>query len=64
MFELGYDFILISCIKRRCYDKESSRWSIFLSASDPRPIYDILFTSCFYLTLPFSSEDKHAKNKD
>jgi hypothetical protein len=39
VFELGYDLTLISCMKKRCCDKETSRWPIlFLSASNSRPI--------------------------
>jgi hypothetical protein len=30
----------------------------FLSASNPRPIYEISITSGFYLTVSFTSEDK------
>jgi len=29
VFELGYDLTLISCMKKRCCDKETSRWPIF-----------------------------------
>jgi len=50
-------------MKKRCCDKETSRWPIFLSASNPRPISDISITSGFYLTPSFSSEDKYAMNE-
>jgi len=53
VFELGYDLTLISCMKKCCCDKESSRW----------PIFGISITSGFYLTLSFSSEDKYAMNE-
>ena len=29
MFEFGYDLTLISCLKKRCCDKETSQWPIF-----------------------------------
>jgi len=29
VFELGYDLTLISCMKKHCCDKETSRWPIF-----------------------------------
>ena len=35
----------------------------FLSASNPRPIYEISITSGFYLTVSFTSEDKYAMNE-
>jgi hypothetical protein len=37
--------------------------SFFLSAQNPRPIYEISITSGFYLTVLFPSEDKYAMNK-
>jgi hypothetical protein len=36
---------------------------IFLSALNPRPIYEISITSGFYLTVSFTSEDKYAMNE-
>ena len=36
---------------------------LFLSASNPRPIYEISITSGFYLTVSFTSEDKYAMNE-
>jgi hypothetical protein len=35
----------------------------FLSAQNPRPIYEISITSGFYLTVLFTSEDKYAMNE-
>jgi hypothetical protein len=33
---------------------------LFLSAQNPRPIYEISITSGFYLTVSFTSEDKYS----
>jgi hypothetical protein len=55
VFELGYDLTLISCMKKRCCDKE-----FLLSASNFRSIYDISITSGFYLIVSFTSENKYA----
>jgi hypothetical protein len=35
----------------------------FLSAPNPRPIYEISITSEFYLTVSFTSKDKYAMNE-
>jgi hypothetical protein len=36
----------------------------FLSAPNPRPIYEISITSEFYLTVSFTSKDKYAMNEE
>jgi hypothetical protein len=64
VFELGDDLTLISCMKKRCCDKETSQWPIFsFGLKYSRPIYNISITSGFYLTVSFTSEDKYAMTK-
>ena len=49
--------------KALLWRRNESMAIFFLSASNPRPIYEISITSGFYLTVSFTSEDKYAMNE-
>ena len=63
LFELGYDLTLISGMESATVTKNRVDGHFFVSASNPRPIYEISITSGFYLTVSFTSEDKYAMNE-
>jgi hypothetical protein len=49
--------------KALLWQRNESMAIFFVSAQNPRPIYEISITFGFYLTVSFTSEDKYAMNE-